>query len=158
DDVKDGPRLERQLQLAHDPVAARMIHLSPAIGTLLGTASPPASPPSPPLLPNLVQLLDQLLPERSIYDHKPFASSPLSAATADRPPSWPAQAPAPGLHLPLLQAAFPLELGDAALALGDGVVDLSRCTVMGRLIAHRLRASECILQDLAEVDDTQDGC
>jgi hypothetical protein len=158
DDVKDAPRLERRLQLAQDPVAARLIHLSPAIGTLFSTASPPASPPSPALMPKLIQLIDQLIAGLSIYDQKAFASVPLSDATTDLLGRSPAQTPAPELNLRLLQDAFPLELGDAALALADGVVDLSRCTVMGRLIAHRLRASECILQDLAEVDDTQDGC
>jgi hypothetical protein len=47
---------------------------------------------------------------------------------------------------------------DAALAFNDGVLNLSRCTILGRLIAHRLQASECILRKLALVDDQQDGC
>jgi hypothetical protein len=47
---------------------------------------------------------------------------------------------------------------DAALLLEDGDVSLTRCTVLGQLIAHRLSVSECILQDLATVDDTQHGC
>ena len=52
----------------------------------------------------------------------------------------------------------PAGMADAALALSDGDVCLSRCTVLGQVIAHRLRASECILQDIATVDDTQHGC
>jgi hypothetical protein len=168
DDVKDAARLQRRLALAQelraqnlrtqDPVAARLIDLSPAIGTLLGTATPSASPPSPAPMPKLIDLIDQLIGERSIYDQTAFAAVPLSAATQDLLGRWPAQAPAPELNLRLVQDAFPLELGDAALALADGVVDLSRCTVLGRVIAHRLHASECILQDLAEIDDTQSGC
>ena len=35
---------------------------------------------------------------------------------------------------------------------------LSRCTILGEIAVHRLQASECILQMLAAVDDTQDGC
>jgi hypothetical protein len=47
---------------------------------------------------------------------------------------------------------------DTALAFDDGEVHLSRCTVLGQLLVHRLDASECILRDLAIVDDTQHGC
>jgi hypothetical protein len=47
---------------------------------------------------------------------------------------------------------------DPALNLLDGDVVLSRCTVLGPIAVHRLQASECILQDLAQVDDTQHGC
>jgi hypothetical protein len=37
-------------------------------------------------------------------------------------------------------------------------VNLSRCTVLGRIAVHRFDASECILQQLAQVDDVQGGC
>lgn len=46
----------------------------------------------------------------------------------------------------------------AAVALTDGDVTLTRCTVLGPAAVHRLRASECILRDRVEVDDTQHGC
>jgi hypothetical protein len=46
----------------------------------------------------------------------------------------------------------------AALFLKDGEVQLSRCTVLGEIFVHRLDASECILRDYAELDDTQHGC
>ena len=52
----------------------------------------------------------------------------------------------------------PADAGDVALALDDGDVCLSRCTVLGRTIVHRLRVSESILQDVVTVDDTQQGC
>ncbi|HEY4330246.1 MAG TPA: hypothetical protein VGN88_10965 [Phycisphaerae bacterium] len=52
----------------------------------------------------------------------------------------------------------PAQSGDLALALGDGDVCLSRCTVLGGMNVHRLSASECILQGITTVDDTQHGC
>jgi hypothetical protein len=47
---------------------------------------------------------------------------------------------------------------ELALEFADGVLNLSRCTVMGGIVTHRFTASECILREHAEVDDTQDGC
>jgi len=47
---------------------------------------------------------------------------------------------------------------DSALALSDGEVDLSRCTLLGPAYVHRLSASECILDDIVLVDDPQHGC
>jgi hypothetical protein len=40
----------------------------------------------------------------------------------------------------------------------SGKVRLNRCTVLGRVSVHRLDASESILNDLATVENTQDGC
>ena len=87
-----------------------------------------------------------------------LATVPLAAATQQLLQRSPALGATPLLNRRLLEDAFPLELADAALALADGTVVLSRCTILGRVIAHRLEASECILQDLAQVDDTQNGC
>src|SRR5262249_12075439 len=58
----------------------------------------------------------------------------------------------------LLEDALPHALADAALAFTDGDVSLSRCTVLGRVVVHHLSASECILRELAQVDDVQHGC
>jgi len=60
----------------------------------------------------------------------------------------------------LLQEAYPTELVDQdnTLALSDGEVDLSRCTLLGPAYVHRLSASECILDDIVLVDDAQHGC
>jgi hypothetical protein len=55
----------------------------------------------------------------------------------------------------IIQAAAPEA---DAMALATGEVALSRCTILGTLRAHRLSASECILHDVATVDDTQHGC
>ncbi len=54
--------------------------------------------------------------------------------------------------------SIPQEAANAALALIEGDVTLSRCTVLGRVAVHRLQASECILRDQVQVDDTQHGC
>jgi hypothetical protein len=45
-----------------------------------------------------------------------------------------------------------------AICTGSGTVTLTRTTVLGPLSVHRLNASECILDDVAAVQDTQDGC
>jgi hypothetical protein len=55
-------------------------------------------------------------------------------------------------------ASMPHEPADLAISLNDGDVILSRCTVLGGIAVHRLQASECILHDLVQVDDTQHGC
>ncbi|MDQ6867040.1 MAG: hypothetical protein M3178_00975 [Pseudomonadota bacterium] len=162
DAVKDPSRFERRLQLGQDPVSALLLKLSPEIGALLGSGgSPPfaLSPPSTELLPQLLQLInDHLLAGPSIYDAQAFSAVPLSRETMKLLQDTPAYGLVFELNRRLLEDAFPLELADAALAFGDGTIILSRCTILGRLIAHRLQASECILQDLAQVDNAQDGC
>ena len=57
-----------------------------------------------------------------------------------------------------LQEAFPVALGTAALAVADAAVVLTRVTVLGRIFAHRLSASDSILADRTTADDTQHGC
>jgi hypothetical protein len=160
-DVKDPQRFERRLQLAEDPVSVDLLELAPQIAELVGSpGSPPGagSPPSTSLLPQIISLIDAIIAGPSIYDPGIFAAVPLSAATQLLLQRSPALGPNPVLNRRLLDDAFPLELADAALAAADGAVVLDRCTIMGRIIVHRLEASECILQDLAEVDDTQNGC
>ncbi len=56
------------------------------------------------------------------------------------------------------EAAWPLALADLALGFSSGAVSLSRCTVLGRTYTHRLSASECVLDDIAQVEDAQEGC
>ena len=45
-----------------------------------------------------------------------------------------------------------------ALDVKGGEVTLERTTVLGTSKVHRLDASECILNDVAKVDDAQHGC
>ncbi|HEX3153150.1 MAG TPA: hypothetical protein VHV32_00935 [Candidatus Angelobacter sp.] len=56
------------------------------------------------------------------------------------------------------EATWPLALADLALGFSAGKVALSRCTVMGPTHTHRFEASECILDDVAAVEDPQHGC
>ena len=158
EDVKDPVRFEQLLQQGTDSVSARLRLLSPGIGALLGGASSPpftASPPPESDLSSLLGLLNQLISGPSIYTAAAFARVPLSARTITL---LAAANPTPELNRALLDDAYKLELADAALALADGTVVLSRCTILGEIAVHRLQASECILQQLAQVDDTQDGC
>jgi hypothetical protein len=56
------------------------------------------------------------------------------------------------------ERVWPLALADLALGFSEGTVTLSRCTVLGPTCTHRLNASECILDNVATVEDTQAGC
>ena len=160
-DVMDPARLERQLQLGLDPVSTLLRSLAPAIGATLGhVASPPPATPSPPAsdLAALIAELNGLIAGPSLYRPAPFKNVALSAETNRLKLETSGYGPAPAFNRLLLEDAYPMELADAALAFADGDLSLSRCTVMGRIVAHRFSASECILRELATVDDIQDGC
>lgn len=47
---------------------------------------------------------------------------------------------------------------DPAITMSIGLANLSRCTILGPASLHRLEASECILDDVVTVINTQDGC
>jgi hypothetical protein len=53
---------------------------------------------------------------------------------------------------------FGPDLPDLALSFITGTTSLSRCTVMGQAYVHELQASECMLDDVFVVDNTQNGC
>ncbi len=53
---------------------------------------------------------------------------------------------------------FGPDLPDLALSFITGTTNLSRCTVLGQAYVHELQASECILDDVFVVDNTQNGC
>jgi hypothetical protein len=63
-----------------------------------------------------------------------------------------------GLNAAQMQTAFPLALADLALGADNGNASLTRTTVLGPIQLHRLSASECILDEVATVDDPQEGC
>jgi len=98
----------------------------------------------------------------SLYDPALFTTVNLSpgvlalAAQAKAGTLDPARLPA--LNRALIDEVFPVALRVAALAVADATVQLTRVTVLGRIAAHRLSASDSILADFATVDDTQDGC
>jgi hypothetical protein len=161
EESKDPARFMRALQLGLDPVSKMLRERDPQIGALLGpiAAPPPATPPAPPSLHAAVLArVNELLLGPSLYNALDFARVRLSDVAHALLSSAVAGEPAPALNRALLEDAYPLELADAALAFGDGTVVLSRCTVMGRIVAHRFSASECIMQELALVDDLQEGC
>ena len=58
----------------------------------------------------------------------------------------------------LLEDAYPLALAPAAVAVADATVTLNRVTILGRLAARRLRATDSIVHGFAVVEDTEEGC
>jgi hypothetical protein len=56
------------------------------------------------------------------------------------------------------EQAWPLALADLALGFSEGTVSLQRCTIMGPSVTHRLAASECVFDSIAQVEDPQHGC
>jgi hypothetical protein len=160
DEAQDPIRLLRRLQLGQDSVSIYLRKLNPKIATLFGApVSPPSDAPPPSLnqLKPLMDQLDALINAPSLYSSA-FADVSLSATTQRLVKTAKLKQPAAKLNRALLEDAYPLELADAALAFGDGMLNLSRCTVLGRVVAHQLEASECILQQLVIVDDRQGGC
>ena len=109
------------------------------------------------LLASLVTGLNAAL-GAALYQPKRLDGVPLSPATLALLAAHPMGADLTRLNRLLLEEVFPVALGQPALALASGEVDLSRCTVLGRLVVHRLEASECILDDFSVVEDTQYGC
>jgi hypothetical protein len=89
-----------------------------------------------------------------LFDGRALRTSTRAALAAP-----PATEPGLGqLNRQLLAEAYPLALADAALATGQGLVDLARCTVLGAGYVHRLQCSESILDDVVRVTNAQDGC
>jgi hypothetical protein len=54
----------------------------------------------------------------------------------------------------IVQAVGP----DPAITMVTGIANISRCTILGPANLHQLEASECILDDVVGVINTQDGC
>lgn len=161
-DIKDPSLLEQVLRAAADPVSACLQLESPPLAQW--EENPISSPPagaalSPAALAALVNALNGLVNGPPLYRTQAFARVPLSSKTRQLQTQVLANpALLPQLNRSLLEDAYPLELADAALAINDRDVVLKRTTVLGRMEVHRLQASECILNDLAVVDDTQHGC
>lgn len=112
----------------------------------------------PSLLPGLVSGLNVAVAGPSLYQPGFFDGVSLSPATLALLATNPSGSKLAQLNRMLLEEAYPVALGQAALGLGAGEAILSRCTVLGRMFVHRLEASECILNEFAVVDDTQHGC
>jgi hypothetical protein len=167
-DIYD-PRLLASGLLADDPLAAAIRAAMPAaaVTAVQGYANEPLTNQEAGLaqavidaLNTITDALNALVSGPSLYDPALFATVNLSpdvlALAADA-----ASLDATGLaalNRGLLDEAFPVALGVAALAVADATVQLTQVTVLGRTAVHRLCASDTILRDFAAVDDTQQGC
>jgi hypothetical protein len=159
-DVKDSEGLERQLRTERNPIASYLRGLSPALQQLVTGPGSMSIPFSRPGLEALYGAMNGLIVGPSLYREDVFKSVLKSAETLRllNVQGLGFSAPVTALNRLLLEDAFPVELADAAIALSDGHVELLRSTVIGRVVVHRLDASNCILTDLAQVDDAQHGC
>jgi hypothetical protein len=123
-----------------------------AVGDYAGGILPDAS------LTALIDGLNTLVTgTKNIYDAQAFAGVPLDPGVQALLAEGTA-ADLATLNRALLQAAFPVALRPAALALSAGQVGLTRTTVIGDALIHRLQASDSILTGFTLVEDTQDGC
>jgi hypothetical protein len=96
----------------------------------------------------------------ALYDQRLFERVHLSAQARalvnEAPVTGSMQLAA--LNRALIDESFPVALGAAALAVADAAVQLQRVTVLGRIAAHQLSASDSILRDFAAVENLQQGC
>ena len=116
---------------------------------LLGTQEPPASARQA-----LARALNVVI-GRAIYRPDRWAGVALSPQARDllgQP-----GVPRARLNRLLLEDAYPLALAPAACAVAEATVHLNRVTVLGRVIARRLYATDSILHGFAAVDDREEG-
>jgi hypothetical protein len=143
--------------LAMMPPAEAAAALTYAAGALPSAGSPPGAATDGFPLGGLNALVGSAA---SLYRPALFTAVSLSpgilalAAQAGAGTLDPARLPA--LNRALIEEAFPVALGVAALAVADAAVQLTRVTVLGRISAHRLSASDSILAGFAAAD-AQDG-
>jgi hypothetical protein len=157
-DLKDPVRLAMRLRNGLDELSLFLYHqLLPSTRALLDSTSS-----STPLLPALVNAivsdLNTLLgANEMIFDPGTFGVT-VTPAISQLIAESPTGTQLMQLNRLLLAAAYPVELADLALGFVDGLVNLTRCTVLGSSYVHQLQASECILDDFATVENTQNGC
>ena len=117
---------------------------------LLGATEPP-----PGARQALAAALNAVI-GRAVYRPDRWAGVPLSPQARDllgQP-----GAPRARLNRLLLEDAYPLALAPAACAVAEATVHLNRVTVLGRVIARRLHATDSILHGFTVADDREDGC
>jgi hypothetical protein len=108
------------------------------------------------LLEGLLSTINEVI-QTNFYTQALFAGIPLDPSITMLPPSATANQLIQ-FNRQLFEAAFPVALAQAGIALSSGEADLNRTTVLGRTFVHRIEASECILDDFTVVEDTQHGC
>ncbi len=154
-DVYDPALLAKSLTAA-DPLSQALLATlpQPAQADLRGYTSPALVPPS------VVAGLNQLVTGPSLWNPALFgtvAINPALLTLAGEAPSPPSSATLT-VNRGLLDAALPVALGLAAVAVSDATVTLARVSVLGALAVHRLVASDSIITSFTNVDDTQNGC
>jgi hypothetical protein len=155
DDVYD-PALLAAALTSDGPLAQKIFSELPAQAqSALKSYSSPAVVPQ-----EVIDGLNQLVEGPDLYDPTVFATVVLSHNAAIMAKSHQTLAGAELAHFNrvLVDEAFPVALGTAAIAVADATISLARVTVIGRLAVHRLECSDSILDDFTVVDDTQDGC
>lgn len=160
-DVFDPPLLARGLLADSSvPAALRAAMPPPTLAALVAYAAGPSSSQRSGLPPEVLQALNALVDGPSLYSPALFTMVDLSASVLELAGGAAAAGPASPAELNrgLIDESFPVALGVAALAVADATVQLTRVTVLGRIAAHRLSASDAILRDFAAVDDIQEGC
>lgn len=156
-DLKDPIGLAVRLNGRHDAISSFLWgQLSAATQSAVNVNSDAI--PSAALLNGLVSDLNTLIAGPSIYAPDRFTLASLTAETQKLIANNATGADLQRLNRWLLEQAYPIALADLTLAFDNGLADLSRCTVLGPAYLHRLEASECVLDDLVLVENTQDGC
>lgn len=157
--VKDTAGLAGRLHDAADPLSLSLRSRMSAVTQNLLQAYSPGATPSAALKSALVSDLNALIAHPAvIYDPSQFAVTGLTPALQQAAAQHPSGEQLLRVNRALLEAAYPAELADLTLAFTNGLVNLSRCTLLGPAYVHRLEASECILDDVVTVENTQDGC
>lgn len=148
--------------LAHGPVstALRSAMPAPAVAALQSFHAGSQSSQRSGLPSVVLDALNVLVHGPALYKSERFATVHLSGEVLDLVAAAPlaGSAQLAALNRGLIDEAFPVALGAAALAVADATLELHRVTVLGRIAAHRLTANDSILRDFTAVDDVQEGC
>lgn len=152
-DIYDPALLAASL-MAKAPLSEALLAALPAPArTALQTYRLPAPVPQA-----VVDGMNHLVTGPSLWDPTRFATVPLSPDLLALTGESPSGAGLVTLNRGLLDAALPVALGLAAVAVSNATVNLSRVSVLGALAVHRLVASDTIITGFTNVDDTQGGC
>ncbi|KMY66927.1 hypothetical protein AAU61_13220 [Desulfocarbo indianensis] len=114
--------------------------------------------PTAELIGLMVEGLNAALAREGLYQAMVLEQIGLPQELEDRAATIVPGADPTRLNRKLLEAAYPHELGQAALALGGGELHLVRTAILGRAFARRISASETIFSGFARAEDVQDGC
>jgi hypothetical protein len=157
-DIKDNLGLAARLANPQNAVDAFLRKRFPARSLRLLERVPDQPQTDKKVTATLLPVLNAELARTRLNDRELFREIPLTAPTSALLARTLKGTALTRLNRLLLEAAFPFELADSALALKSGEVRLVRCTVIGPASVHRLDASESILDGVFIVDDYQHGC